>query len=82
MEADTRTPEARGVSESRRRLLEGAGRLTVVTPSAIALLLTSGGARAAWASGANPGNNNPVGNAGNYPPGQRPGGTGDRGNSR
>ena len=32
--------------------------------------------------GANPGNNMAVGNASEYPPGQGPGGTGDRGNSR
>ena len=82
MNTDKTQLQPEGISESRRRLLESAGRLAVVTPPAVTLLLTSGGARAAWASGGNPGNNKPVGNAGEYPPGQGAGGTSDRGNSR
>jgi hypothetical protein len=84
-------PDEAAPGDGRRRLLRDAGRLALATPPAITLLLTSGGAMPAWASGANPGNrasganpgnNKPVGAAGEYPPGQPPGGTGDRGNAR
>jgi hypothetical protein len=68
MDGSTTKPEGSGMPESRRRLLETAGRLAVITPPAITLLLTGGGACAGWASGAagwDPG----VGSS-NYPPSQ------------
>ncbi len=74
--------------EQRREFLNRVGTVAITTPPVLALLLKAEGRHYALAlsgggaAGANPGNDRPVGNAGDFPRGQGPGGTGDRGNSR
>ena len=75
------------MTDQRREFLSRAGKVAITTPPALALLLKAEGRHYALAlsggsTGANPGNNKPVGNAGDFPRGQGSGGTGDRGNSR
>jgi hypothetical protein len=73
------------MSKQRRDFLSRAGKIAITTPPALVLLLKAEGRHYALAlsgTSGNPGNNKPVGHAGDFPRGQGPGGTGDRGNSR
>jgi hypothetical protein len=72
------------IEESRRNFVEKCGRLALTAPPALALLLSTNGRNYAIAGSyapGNPGNNNPVGQAGESPNGTDFG-SGDRGKSR
>jgi hypothetical protein len=51
LKTDGHRERHQALTDSRRRFLEGAGRFALATPPAIALLLSSGVNRPAWASG-------------------------------
>ncbi len=73
------------MDEQRRRFIGRAGKVAITTPPVLALLLKAEGRHYALAlsgTGANPGNNRSAGAAGDFPRGQGPGGTGDKGNSQ